>query len=139
MRSGRVMAVSFLRAAGKLRSQGREGKRMSPSCGLRPGAWRPRLPGCRVNAEGDEVPTTRRRLLVGTGLASLLAKQAGAAPASPARPDLPIGMLFPFSGTLALFGDESFRGLELATRERNAAGGLLGRQVRLVRAEGAEP
>jgi branched-chain amino acid transport system substrate-binding protein len=92
-----------------------------------------------VNAEGDEVPTTRRRLLVGTGLASLLAKQAGAAPTPPERPDLPIGMLFPFSGALALFGDESFRGLELATRERNTAGGLLGRQVRLVRAEGAEP
>jgi branched-chain amino acid transport system substrate-binding protein len=48
---------------------------------------------------------------------------------------LTFGALFPFSGSLALLGDESFRGLDLATEERNAAGGVLGRPVRLVRGD----
>jgi branched-chain amino acid transport system substrate-binding protein len=56
-----------------------------------------------------------------------------------APPDtLAIGALYPFSGPLALLGDESFRGLDLATDERNAAGGLLGRPVRLVRGDAVD-
>ena len=36
------------------------------------------------------------------------------------------GALFPFSGALALLGQESYRGLELAVNEINAAGGING-------------
>ena len=77
-----------------------------------------------------------RRPLLG-GLAALAAPagraaaQAGA-PAAPAN-ELRLGALFPFSGGLAVLGDESFRGLELAAEERNAAGGVLGRLIWAVR------
>ncbi|MBR0656401.1 ABC transporter substrate-binding protein [Plastoroseomonas arctica] len=48
------------------------------------------------------------------------------------------GALFPLSGPLALQGDESFRGLELAAEERNAAGGILGRPIRLLKADAVD-
>jgi branched-chain amino acid transport system substrate-binding protein len=85
------------------------------------------------------VPITRRRMLFGTGLAWGAARRAiAAAPATPAAGPLAFGALFPFSGPLSLLGDESFRGLDLAVDERNAAGGLLGRPVRLVRGDAAD-
>lgn len=103
------------------------------------------------------MPRIARRPLLGgfIGLAapSLAGAQAPppAAPeaAAPAAPPLPgaapaaneirLGAIFPLSGELALLGDESFRGLELAVDERNAAGGLLGRPVRLVKADAPDP
>ncbi|MBB5695592.1 ABC transporter substrate-binding protein [Muricoccus pecuniae] len=48
------------------------------------------------------------------------------------------GAIYPLSGAPALPGDESFRGLEMAVEERNAAGGLLGRPIRLLRADAAD-
>lgn len=78
-----------------------------------------------------------RRPLFG-GLAALAAP-AGRAMAQAVAPaaanELRLGALFPFSGGLGLLGDESFRGLELAAEERNAAGGLLGRPIRLVKGD----
>ena len=62
-----------------------------------------------------------------------------AAPAKSAAPSLALGALFPFSGTLGLLGDESFRGLELATDAQNAAGGVFGRTLRLVRGDAGNP
>lgn len=52
---------------------------------------------------------------------------------------LPFGALYPFSGMLSLFGDESFRGLELATDERNAAGGLFARPIKLIKGDAVDP
>ena len=52
--------------------------------------------------------------------------------------EMRLGALFPFSGAMALFGDESFRGLEIAAEERNAAGGVLGRQLRLIRGDAVD-
>ncbi len=76
----------------------------------------------------------RRRPLLG-GLAAALAPLAGArAQANEIR----FGALYPFSGGLALLGDESFRGLEVATDERNAAGGVLGRQIRLAKGDAVD-
>jgi len=46
-----------------------------------------------------------------------------------------IGCIYPFSGSNALLGDESFRGAKLAVDELNAAGGLWGRQIELVPAD----
>lgn len=77
--------------------------------------------------------TTRRGLLLGAGLATM---GTSAAPA-PAE-SLAIAALYPLSGSLALLGDESFRGLDIATDERNAAGGLLGKPIRLVRGDAVD-
>ncbi|MBW8268771.1 ABC transporter substrate-binding protein [Caldovatus aquaticus] len=88
-------------------------------------------------------PPRRRPILLGTAAIAALAR----APARPARAqsspaagnELRLGALFPLSGPLALLGDESFRGVELAVEERNAQGGVLGKPVRLVRADAADP
>jgi branched-chain amino acid transport system substrate-binding protein len=77
----------------------------------------------------------RRRPLL-AGLAAV-ATVPGIAVAQAA--ELRFGALFPFSGSLALLGDESFRGLELAAEERNAAGGVLGRQLRLIKGDAVDP
>jgi branched-chain amino acid transport system substrate-binding protein len=50
-----------------------------------------------------------------------------------------VGALYPFSGGLALLGDESFRGLELAIEELNASGGLNGRKIELVKGDAVDP
>jgi branched-chain amino acid transport system substrate-binding protein len=67
---------------------------------------------------------------------------AAAALARPALAQAPneirLGALFPLSGPLALIGDEAFRGVELAIEERNAGGGVLGRPLRLLRADVAD-
>jgi branched-chain amino acid transport system substrate-binding protein len=75
-----------------------------------------------------------RRPLLG-GLAATLA-----APriASAQRGEIKFGALFPFSGGLALLGDESYRGVEIAAEERNAADGVLGRQIRLVKGDAVD-
>ncbi|MGG5818126.1 ABC transporter substrate-binding protein [Falsiroseomonas sp. HW251] len=71
---------------------------------------------------------------LGLALGAALARPALAqAPA-----DLRLGAIFPLSGPLALLGDESYRGLELAVEERNAAGGVFGRPLRLLRADATD-
>ncbi len=51
-----------------------------------------------------------------------------------------VGALYPFSGPLALLGDESFRGLEIAIDEINAAGGIQGgKKIEIVKADGVDP
>lgn len=52
--------------------------------------------------------------------------------------DIKLGALYPFSGGLALLGDESYRGLEIAVAERNAAGGLKGEQIELLKADAVD-
>jgi branched-chain amino acid transport system substrate-binding protein len=55
-----------------------------------------------------------------------------------AHADVKIGALFPFSGGLALLGDESYRGAEIAVAERNAAGGVKGEPVTLIKADAVD-
>jgi branched-chain amino acid transport system substrate-binding protein len=50
-----------------------------------------------------------------------------------------VGALYPFSGGLALLGDESFRGFEIASEERNAAGGINGKKVQFVKGDAVDP
>lgn len=50
-----------------------------------------------------------------------------------------IGAINPYSGPLALYGDELARGYQLAVDEANAAGGVLGREVALIRGDAATP
>jgi branched-chain amino acid transport system substrate-binding protein len=87
--------------------------------------------------------TRRRRVLAGAmgGFAATAtlgargaAGQGGTAPAAGAS-EIRLGALYPLSGSLSLLGDESLRGLEIAVEERNAAGGLLGRPVRLLKGD----
>ncbi|ALE88090.1 ABC transporter substrate-binding protein [Pseudomonas versuta] len=55
-----------------------------------------------------------------------------------AHADVKLGALYPFSGSLALLGDESYRGLEIAIAERNASGGLKGEQIKLLKADAVD-
>jgi branched-chain amino acid transport system substrate-binding protein len=81
----------------------------------------------------DIVRGTMSRRALGAAAAALLAAPAATRAQAPA--ELRLGAVFPLSGPLALLGDECFRGVELAVEERNAAGGVLGRPLRLVRAD----
>jgi len=69
--------------------------------------------------------------------ASLACIAALASPLAQAA-DLKLGALYPFSGGLALLGDESFRGVQLAVDERNAAGGINGDKIVLVKADAVD-
>ncbi|WP_158555788.1 ABC transporter substrate-binding protein [Peribacillus glennii] len=51
---------------------------------------------------------------------------------------LEIGALFPLSGDLALLGEESFRGAELAVEEINKNGGIDGKKVKLVKGDATD-
>ena len=48
---------------------------------------------------------------------------------------LRIGALYPVSGALALLGDESWRGAEIARQMRNQKGGVAGKQVEFVKVD----
>lgn len=52
--------------------------------------------------------------------------------------DFKVGALFPFSGSLALLGEESARGLEIAVDQINAAGGVHGEPVVLERGDAVD-
>ncbi|WP_413772725.1 ABC transporter substrate-binding protein, partial [Achromobacter xylosoxidans] len=56
-----------------------------------------------------------------------------------AAADMKVGALFPFSGALALLGQESYRGLELAVNEINAAGGINGEKIQIIKADAVDP
>jgi branched-chain amino acid transport system substrate-binding protein len=51
-----------------------------------------------------------------------------------AAEDLKIGVVNPYSGGMALYGDEMTRGYDIAVDEANAKGGVLGRKIVIVRA-----
>jgi branched-chain amino acid transport system substrate-binding protein len=52
--------------------------------------------------------------------------------------ELRFGALYPFSGPLALLGDESFRGFEIAAEERNAAGGIGTSRIRFIKGDAVD-
>lgn len=73
------------------------------------------------------------------GLASIAAAFAlWGVPAS-AQGVLKIGVVNPYSGPMAMYGDELTRGFELAVERANAGGGVLGRQVQVVRGSATNP
>lgn len=85
-----------------------------------------------------KVPSTApadpaRRRVLAAGATALV---AGAVPvvaraADPVR----LGLLLPFSGGLELFGQQGEQGVRMAVEEANAAGGVLGRAVEIVKAD----
>jgi branched-chain amino acid transport system substrate-binding protein len=54
---------------------------------------------------------------------------------SAAKEPLRIGAVYPITGPLALLGEESWRGAEIARLMRNQKGGVAGRQVEFVKAD----
>ena len=56
-----------------------------------------------------------------------------------AQEALRIGAINPYSGPLALYGDELARGYQLAIDLKNASGGILGRKVEMVRGDASTP
>ena len=58
--------------------------------------------------------------------------------ATPTLAEVKFGSLYPISGPLALLGEESARGLELAVEEINAAGGVQGEEVVLVKGDAVD-
>lgn len=70
---------------------------------------------------------------------SASASGSPSAPA-PAKTDpVRIGLLLPVSGSLAMLGDESYRGAKLALEKLNNEGGILGRPVEFVFADVPDP
>lgn len=74
----------------------------------------------------------RRAFLKGTAAAGLLAGTAVLARPAIARQPIKIGAVQPFSGGLELFGNQAKLGLDLAVKEINEAGGIMGRPVELL-------
>ena len=65
---------------------------------------------------------------------------AAASPiAGQAQDTLKIGIINPFSGPLALYGDQLARGYQIAADEQNAKGGVLGKQIELIRGDAGTP
>ena len=78
----------------------------------------------------------QRGRIAGVLFAALLGIVTGVAAA---QEPLRIGAINPYSGPLALYGDEVARGYQLAVDEKNAKGGVLGRKVELVRGDAGNP
>ena len=67
--------------------------------------------------------------------AALLAGATALMQAAFAQQTIKIGAVNPYSGPLALYGNEVTRGYELAVDQVNAAGGLMGRKIELIRGD----
>jgi ABC-type branched-subunit amino acid transport system substrate-binding protein len=81
------------------------------------------LPACGEDEEKEGSPTAKP-----TGAASPAASPAAGGP-------LKIGMLLDYTGSLAEFGPVIETGAQLAVKQINAAGGVLGKPVELVKAD----
>ena len=80
-----------------------------------------------------------RKSIIGLLVASLLVFILCASPAVMAAEKVKIGALFPFSGPLALLGQESFNGATVAADIVNEKGGLWGKQIEWVKGDGVDP
>ena len=80
-----------------------------------------------------------RKSTIGLLVASLLVFILCASPAVMAAEKVRIGALFPFSGPLALLGQESFNGATVAADIVNEKGGLWGKQIEWVKGDGVDP
>ncbi|MFP1630524.1 ABC transporter substrate-binding protein [Zhengella sp. ZM62] len=78
---------------------------------------------------------TRRAALAGAAMALCLAAGGTAM----AQETFKVGTINPYSGPLALYGGEVNRGYELAADAVNKAGGILGRQVEILKGDATNP
>ncbi len=80
----------------------------------------------------------RRKALAATAAlaaSAMLASCAGAGGEGDGEGPIRLAALYPTSGSLALLGEESWRGARIAVDELNAAGGIDGREIELVQAD----
>ncbi len=81
---------------------------------------------------------SRRQLLKGLGLTAVGAAVSGRASAAFAAAGggtIKIGAIYPLTGGMALLGEESWRGAEVARQLQNKKGGVLGKQIEFVRGD----
>jgi len=82
------------------------------------------------------VKVSRRRVLASAapaaGVAAGMTALPGLATRGWAADPIRVGAVLPFSGGLELFGNQAKLGLDLAMREINAAGGILGRPLEVL-------
>ncbi|MCJ7510920.1 MAG: ABC transporter substrate-binding protein [Dehalococcoidia bacterium] len=83
------------------------------------------LPACGDEEEKEGSPTPKA---TATGVASPVASPVTGGP-------LKIGMLFDYTGSLGEFGPNMETGAKLAVKQINAAGGVLGKPVELIKAD----
>ena len=69
------------------------------------------------------------------GGAALAGSMALGAPLLAQGKTIKLGVMMPFSGGLELFGAQALQGVEMLVDEMNSAGGVLGRQVEIIRAD----
>ncbi|MFA5027378.1 MAG: ABC transporter substrate-binding protein [Candidatus Methylomirabilota bacterium] len=77
----------------------------------------------------------KRSAMVVLMMALVIPALFAALPAEAGQAPLKIGALYPITGSLALLGEESWRGAEIARQFRNQKGGVAGRQVEFLRAD----
>ena len=70
---------------------------------------------------------------------TLLALVMGFSSAAMAADTVQLGALFPFTGPLALLGQESFNGAIIATDMVNEKGGIWGKQIEWIKGDGVDP
>jgi branched-chain amino acid transport system substrate-binding protein len=81
---------------------------------------------------------TRRQLLKGLGLTAVgaaVSAPVATAFAAAAGGTIKIGAIYPLTGGMALLGEESWRGAEVARVLQNKKGGVLGKQIEFVRGD----
>lgn len=79
--------------------------------------------------------TTISRRSVLRGGAAIAGSMMLGAPALANTKPVKLGVLMPFSGGLELFGEQAMQGIEMLVDETNNAGGVLGRQIEIVKAD----
>ena len=72
-----------------------------------------------------------RNLLLASALATVAGLGLGLSNAPAQADDIPIAVAGPMTGPLAAFGEQLRRGSEMAVKNINAAGGVLGKQLKL--------
>jgi branched-chain amino acid transport system substrate-binding protein len=80
-----------------------------------------------------------KRSVAGFFWMSVLALALAASPAAMAAETVQIGALFPFSGELALLGQESFNGATIASDMVNEKGGIWGKQIEWIKGDAVDP
>ena len=78
--------------------------------------------------------TTNRREVLRGG-AAIVGSVALGAPALALAKTVKLGVLMPLSGGLELFGAQATQGIEMLVDEFNDAGGVLGRQIEIIKAD----
>src|SRR3546814_2143433 len=94
----------------------------------------------RIRAQFPDPHTKARSLyMVKLKTIALAVAACGVLMTTAASADVKVGAVYPFSGALALLGQESYRGLEIAVNEMNMDGGLNGEQITILKDDAVEP